>query len=52
MNEAIEKMVKEFGGTVLLGGSVIMFSETNFVEFFTKVYETGKAVGEATKNAN
>ena len=46
MNEAIERMIKEFDGTVLLGGTVVMFSTKNFVEFFTKVYETGMEKGK------
>lgn len=47
MNEAIETMIKEFDGTVLLGGTVVMFSTKNFIEFFKKVYETGADKGYA-----
>lgn len=52
MNEAIEKMIKQFDGTVLLGGTVVMFSTKNFVDFFTKVYETGMEKGKEERNAD
>lgn len=52
MNEAIERMIKEFDGTVLLGGTVVMFSTNNFIEFFKKVYETGMEKGKEERDAN
>lgn len=52
MNEAIEKMIKQFDGTILLGGTVVMFSTKNFVDFFTKVYETGMEKGKEERNAD
>lgn len=52
MNEAIERMIKEFNGTVLLGGTVVMFSTKNFVDFFAKVYETGMEKGKEERNAD
>ena len=49
MNEAIEDMVKSFDGKILLCGTVVLFSATNFVRFFTKVYEAGMETGEIEK---
>lgn len=52
MNEVMERMIKEFNGTVLLGGTVVMFSTKNFIDFFTKVYETGMEKGKEEQNAD
>ena len=45
MNEKIKAMVEEFGGTILLGGTVVMFSVPQFIKLFMKVYEVGMDKG-------
>lgn len=46
MDDKVKAMVEEFGGSILLGGTVIMFSTAQFVEFFKKVYEVGMERGK------
>jgi hypothetical protein len=45
MNEAVKKLIAEFDGTVLLGGTLVMFSAPQFVKLFMKVYEVGMEKG-------
>jgi hypothetical protein len=41
MNKVLIETVKSLGGTVLMGGILIQFSDTTFEEALKKIYEAG-----------
>ena len=41
MRESMKKLIEEMGGTVLLGGTLVQFSEESFEAMFRHVYEAG-----------
>jgi hypothetical protein len=41
MNKELIETVKSLGGTALMGGILIQFSDTAFSEAFKKIYEAG-----------
>ena len=41
MNKELIDTVESLGGTALMGGILIQFSDTNFTEALKKIYEAG-----------
>ena len=41
MNKELIETVESLGGTALMGGILIQFSDTTFVEALKKIYEAG-----------
>lgn len=41
MRDSMKKLIEEMGGTVLLGGALVQFSEESFEAMFRHVYEAG-----------
>ena len=43
MRDSLKKLVEELGGTVVLDGALIMFSEESFEKAFRHIFEAGMA---------
>lgn len=43
MRESMKKLIEEMGGTVLMDGALIQFSEQSFEATFKQIYEAGMA---------
>ncbi len=50
MRESLKKLIDELGGTVVLDGALIQFSEESFERMFQHVYEAGMAHFVQTDN--
>ena len=50
MRDSLKKLIEEMGGSVLLDGALIQFTEESFERMFLHVYEAGmESVLEAAK---
>jgi hypothetical protein len=41
MRDSLKQLIEEMGGTVLLDGAIVQFSEESFERMFQHVYEAG-----------
>lgn len=41
MRDSLKRLIEEAGGTVLLGDTVVQFSEESFERMFSHIYEAG-----------
>ena len=50
MREALKKLIEEMGGTVLLDGAIVQFSERSFEQAFRHIFDAGMDYQKQTDN--